>query len=56
MRCVGEAFYAVRPGLFVIYGSGAMIEPTHPVPGSKLFPKPYLLDEIAEACARLRPY
>jgi len=52
---VGEAYATVRPDLFVIYGSGAVIEPARPVPGSKFFQKPYSLEALGEACVQRRP-
>jgi CheY-like chemotaxis protein len=51
---VGEAFHAIRPDLTVMYGTGNLLEPPRPVPGSVFFYKPYQLDGILDACTRAR--
>ena len=50
---VGEAFRAARADIPVIYATGNMVEPPRPVPGSRLFNKPYDVEEVVEACYSL---
>jgi hypothetical protein len=46
----------LRPGCFpnvrVLYASGYPIAPRRDVTGSEFFSKPYLLDDVLEACTR----
>lgn len=50
---VGEAFRSKRPGIGVIYASGAPIDPPRAVANSRFFAKPYQPGEIVEACRQL---
>jgi CheY-like chemotaxis protein len=49
---VAEIFRDRFPNLRVLYASGHMIDPRRDVEGSKFFAKPYLLDDVLEACRR----
>ena len=49
---VAEIFRDRFPNLRVLYASGYSIEPRLDVEGSEFFSKPYLVDDILEACRR----
>jgi CheY-like chemotaxis protein len=49
---VAEIFRKRFPNLRVLYASGYSIEPRRDVQGSEFFSKPYLVDDILQACSR----
>jgi CheY-like chemotaxis protein len=49
---VAEIFRKRFPDLRVLYASGYSIEPRRDVAGSEFFSKPYLVDDILDACRR----
>jgi CheY-like chemotaxis protein len=49
---VAEIFRNRFPNLRVLYASGYSIEPRRDVAGSRFFSKPYLVDDILQACKR----
>jgi CheY-like chemotaxis protein len=49
---VAEIFRDRFPNLRVLYASGYSIEPRRDVAGSEFFAKPYLVDDILDACKR----
>jgi CheY-like chemotaxis protein len=49
---VAEIFRQRFSNLRVLYASGYSIEPRRDVDGSEFFTKPYLVDEILQACRR----
>jgi hypothetical protein len=49
---VAEIFRARFPGVRVLYASGHFSDERRDVVESEFFAKPYLLDDILEACKR----
>lgn len=49
---VAEIFRDRFPNIGVLYASGYAIQPRRDVEGSEFFSKPYLLDDIVDACRR----
>ena len=49
---VAEIFRDRFPNLRVLYASGYPIQPRRDVEGSEFFAKPYLVDDILDACKR----
>jgi len=49
---VAEIFRDRFPNIRVLYASGYLIEPRRDVKDSEFYSKPYLVDDILEACRR----
>jgi CheY-like chemotaxis protein len=51
---VVEAFRMERPKVPVLYTSGKPVDPARLIPGSVFVAKPYQVNDIMDACQRLR--